>query len=140
YSTQGTFDEPGYWGLVMDIDVGGESYLAQFKFWVLEHTPEPAMGEPAPASEQTVLADVDDIAAVSSAQSPNEQMLDQTVAEAVETGKPVVVAFVTPAFCQTRFCGPVMEAVVEPAWEQYGDRVEFVHIEPYDLAAARGQG
>ena len=30
-----------------------------------------------------------------------------------------------------------MDAVIQPAFEEYGDRVEFVHIEPYDLAKAR---
>src|SRR5690606_16540549 len=84
------------------------------------------------------LADVDDAAAISSQPEPNEAMLDQTVAAALDGGKPVVIAFVTPAFCVTRYCGPVMDAVVQPAFEQYGDRVEFIHIEPYDLAKARG--
>jgi hypothetical protein len=49
----------------------------------------------------------------------------------------VLVAFVTPAFCQTRFCGPVMEEVVIPTSEAYGDRIEIIHIEPFDLQAAR---
>ena len=139
YSTVATFDEPGYWGVALDITVDGKTYQPRLKFWVLEKTPEIAIGEPAPRSEQLTLADVDDPIAVSSQPEPNEAMLDQTVAAALETGKPVVVAFVTPAFCVTRFCGPVLDAVVQPAFEQYGDRVEFVHIEPYDLAKARAE-
>lgn len=137
YSTVATFDEPGYWGVALDVTVDGKTYQPRLKFWVLEKTPEIAIGEPAPRSEQLTLADVDDPIAISSQPEPNEAMLDQTVAAALETGKPVVVAFVTPAFCVTRFCGPVLDAVVQPAFEQYGDRVEFVHIEPYDLAKAR---
>ncbi len=137
YSTSATFDAPGYWGVALDVTVDGKTYQPRMKFWVLEETPEIAIGEPAPRSEQLTLADVDDAAAVSSQAEPNEAMLDQTVAAALDTGKPVVIAFVTPAFCVTRYCGPVMDAVVQPAFEQYGDRVEFVHIEPYDLAKAR---
>ena len=36
--------------------------------------------------------------------------------------------FSTPAFCQTRFCGPVLEVLLQqvPAYE---DRVDFIHIE-----------
>lgn len=137
FSTTPSFDAAGYWGVVLDITVGGETYQPRMKFWVLEETPEVGIGEPAPRSEQLTLADVDDPAIVSSQVDPIEDMLDQTVAAALETGKPVVVAFVTPTFCQTRFCGPVMESVVQPAWERYGDEVEFVHIEPYDLPKAR---
>ena len=140
YTTTATFDRSGNWGALLEIETGGSTRQAQVKFWVLEKTPEPAIGDPAPRTEQPTLRDVADIAQISSALNPNEAMLDQTVAEALDSGKPVVVAFVTPSFCQTRYCGPVMEAVVDPAWQEYGDRVEFIHIEPYDLAAARGQG
>ncbi|MGE3961027.1 MAG: TlpA family protein disulfide reductase [Dehalococcoidia bacterium] len=140
YSSTPELDTPGYWGVVLDIEFEGKQYQPRMKFWVLEETPEVAIGDPAPASVQPTLADVDDPAIISSVADPNEAMLDQTVAEALQTGKPVVVAFVTPTFCQTRYCGPVMEAVVQPAWEQYGDRVEFVHIEPYDLPKARAEG
>lgn len=140
YVTYPSFDAAGYWGVALDIAVGGQTYQPRMKFWVLETTPEVGIGQPAPRTEQLTLADVDSPAAVSSQASPNEAMIDQTVAEALDTGRPLVVAFVTPAFCQTRFCGPVMDAVVQPAWERYGDEVEFVHIEPYDLAKARTEG
>ena len=48
-----------------------------------------------------------------------------------------MIAFATPAFCQTQFCGPVMETVVIPAWQRYRDRVQFIHVEPWDLTKAR---
>jgi len=137
YSTTASFDAPGFWGVALDITVDGKTYQPRMKFWVLEKTPEVAIGAPALRTEQRTLADVSDAAALSSQAEPNEAMLDQTVAEALDSGKPVVIAFVTPAFCVTRYCGPVMDAVIQPAFEQYGDRVEFVHIEPYDLAKAR---
>ncbi len=137
YSTTATFDAPGFWGVALDITVDGETYQPRMKFWVLEDTPEVAIGEPALRTEQPTLADVDDAVAISSQTEPTEAMLDQTVAAALDSGKPVVIAFVTPAFCVTRYCGPVMDAVIQPAFEEYGDRVEFVHIEPYDLAKAR---
>ena len=90
-----------------------------------------------PRSEQVTLRDVDDIAEIDSTNPPNPQFHELTVAEVLDTGWPVLVAFVTPAFCQTRFCGPVMEEVVIPTSEAYGDRIEIIHIEPFDLQAAR---
>ena len=47
------------------------------------------------------------------------------------------MAFVTPAFCQTRFCGPVVKNVVLPLQQQYAGKVHVMHIEPYDLPTAR---
>ncbi|MEE8422600.1 MAG: thioredoxin family protein, partial [Dehalococcoidia bacterium] len=44
----------------------------------------------------------------------------------------------TPAFCQTRFCGPVVDEVVRPLEERHGEVATFIHIEPFDLAKARG--
>ena len=42
------------------------------------------------------------------------------------------MAFATPAFCQTGFCGPTVELVKSVAKEHEGV-VEFVNVEPYAL-------
>jgi len=109
--------------------------------FVLEDTPMPGIGDAAVPAEQLTLKDVaGDVAQVSTSTTPEADMLDQTITEALGTGEPVVIAFVTPAYCQTRFCGPVLESVVVPVWEQYGDRVAFIHVEPYDLPALKANG
>jgi hypothetical protein len=41
-----------------------------------------------------------------------------------------LLLFATPAFCQTRFCGPAYETVSE-LQNQYGDQVNFIHIEVF---------
>lgn len=129
----------GWWGIEVDVELDGERYeqIRLSNTWVRESTEEPAIGAPVPRSEQLTLRDVDDISEIDSSVPPNPDLHDLTIAEALETGKPVVVAFVTPAFCQTRFCGPVMEEVILPSMAEYGDVAEFVHVEPFDLAAAR---
>ncbi|MDA1010288.1 MAG: hypothetical protein O2888_02300, partial [Chloroflexi bacterium] len=114
YTSGVTFDAHGYWGLALRIEVDGKTHHARLKFWVMEHQGEVAIGAAAPRTEQLTLRDVEDAVEISSAPIPNTAMLEKTVAEALDTSRPVVVAFVTPAFCQTRFCGPVLEAVVEP--------------------------
>ena len=135
------FDRPGDWGAELAVEIGGESrrLLAQ-PFNVLARTPEPQVGDPLPASAHLTLRDVDDIAAVSSAPEPIPAMHELTVAEALATGQPVLVAVATPAFCRTRFCGPMLEEVVAPLWEEFGGAVRFVHVEPFDLAEARSNG
>jgi hypothetical protein len=64
-------------------------------------------------------------------------MHELTIAEAIDSGRPTVVAFATPAFCQSRVCGPLMDSVVDPLFQRYGEQVNFVHVEPYELAKAR---
>lgn len=131
-------DRVGWWGLSLDISLdGGEIRDVRVGFRVEEQSSEPGIGQPAPRSQQRTLRDVSDLSELDSSRPPNPAFHQLTVSDALGTGKPVVVAFVSPAFCTTRFCGPVMEEVVVPLAGLYGDRIEVVHIEPWDLAAAR---
>lgn len=139
---RGTVDlaHAGWWGAELDVSAGGERHEGlRIRFFVIEEGAEPAIGDPAPATRQPVLADGHDIASLSTAEPPNPEMHEQTIEEALALGRPVVVAFVTPAFCRTRYCGPVLEQVVTPLHERYAGRVEFVHIEPYDLERLRSE-
>ncbi len=136
------FDEAGNWG----VEVGGERDGEEFdplrvRFTVLEEGAVPAIGEPAPRSQQLTLSDVADISEIDTSNPPRPELHDLTVAEALDAGKPIVVAFATPAFCTSRICGPVVSEVIVPLYEQYGDQATFIHIEPYVLEDARaGRG
>jgi len=133
------FDETGWWGVEIDVVLDGERHegIRLSNSFVDEQTSEPGVGEQVPRSQQLTLRDVSDISEIDSTNPPNPAFHELTIAEALKTGKPVIVAFVTPAFCQTRFCGPVMEEVILPAHAEYGDAAVFVHVEPFDLEAAR---
>ena len=139
YVGQVDFDAVGWWGAEIDVEIDGERHesIRLSNFWVREQSNEPGIGDAVPRSEQLTLRDVADVSEIDSSVPPNPKLHEITVAEALETGKPVVVAFVTPAFCQTRFCGPVLDDVILPTYETYGDEVEFIHVEPFDLQAAR---
>ncbi len=69
---------------------------------------------------------------VSTDTNPEPAFYEMTAAEALDSGKPLVVTFATPAFCRTQFCGLVVGNAKE-AWAEFGDRVNFVHIEPFEL-------
>ncbi len=136
------FEQSGWWGAELDArGAEGDAEDIRVKFFVREATLEPGVGDPAPRTTQPVLADVQDIGELDTSRPPNPEFHDMTVAEAIQTGKPVVVAFATPAFCQTQFCGPVLSGAVAPLAAQFGDTIEIVHIEPFDLAAVeQGEG
>ena len=129
---------PEWWGVELSVELDGQQLEpTRIRFFVHERTLEPRIGDPAPRTTQLTLRDVDDVREVDSSLEPNPALHELTVAEALDSGRPTVVAFATPAFCQTRFCGPVVEQVVTPIWERHGDRVDVLHIEPFDLAEAR---
>ncbi|MEX0800544.1 MAG: hypothetical protein WD379_04930 [Dehalococcoidia bacterium] len=138
YVSNVSFDAAGDWGFEAVVTTDGEAAEPiTFQFTVLEDSPEPSVGEPAPPSEQLTLADVDDISEIDSSFPPRPHMHEITVADALALGKPMVVAIGTPAFCETRVCGPVMEMAVDPNYEKFKDDVTFIHIEPYQLAELR---
>jgi len=99
----------------------------------------PALGSPAPRSDNPTTADVSDITLIDSSDPARPEMHALSIAQAIDTGKPVVIAFATPAFCQSRICGPTME-VMDELYSKYGEAAAFVHVEPYDLTALRQQG
>lgn len=92
----------------------------------------PLVGAPAIPSDTPTAADVDgDLAQISTDETPDPEMYEVTVAEAIEAGEPFVVTFATPKLCTSRVCGPTLETVKEVKAD-YPD-LRFVHVEPYDL-------
>ena len=130
-----------WWGADLSIRIGDKEYKdVKVKFFVNAKTSEPGIGDPVPPSKQQTTRDVTNVAAIDSSDPPRPELHTMTVAEAVASGRPSLIAFATPAFCQTRFCGPVVDSVVVPLQQEFKDRVNFLHIEPYDLNQARTQG
>jgi hypothetical protein len=61
--------------------------------------------------------------------SPHSSMHDDDFADVLGK-KPVVLLFATPALCQSRVCGPVVDEA-EEAKAKFGDQVAFIHMEVY---------
>lgn len=139
YASVVDFDRAGFWGVSLDVKTKEKAYSGlRLVFAVQERTLEPRVGDPALPTKQLTLSDVKGIEEVDTSSTPNPELHRMTVADAIASGKPTVIAFVTPAFCQTRFCGPTLDQVVTPAWNEFKGRVNILHIEPYDIAKARG--
>lgn len=138
YIAHTDIDRKDWWGAEFDIKVDGKRYRnLRARFFAAEQATVPGIGKPAPRTTQPTSRTVQDIAQIDSSLPPHPELHDMTVAEAIDTKRPSVIAFATPAFCQTRFCGPVIEEVVWPLAKDYRSRANFVHIEPYRLADAR---
>ncbi len=138
YIAQVDLDQPEWWGAELFVVAGGKEYSGvRARFFVAPTSSVPAIGAPAPRTVQPVLRDVRDIAEIDSSVPPRPELHTVTIAEAIAAGKPSLIAFATPAFCQTRFCGPVVDAVVAPLAKEYAARASFIHVEPYVLTEAR---
>lgn len=134
YVTHVTFDTGGQWGVEVSgtTKEGDALNPVRLSFEVLATDPGVAIGSPVPPSNQTVLRDVSDIRDIDSSVNPIPEEHDMTVAEAVASGKPTVIAFATPAYCVSQVCGPTKD-IFDTMYEKYKDQANFVHIEPYDV-------
>lgn len=99
----------------------------------------PAAGDPAPRISTFTAADVTDISEIDT-RIPPGTMHDVNFADAIGK-KPIVLLFATPALCQSRVCGPVVD-VAEQVKRDEGDGVAFIHQEIFidnKPPAVRGQ-
>ncbi len=138
YVAQVSFAHAGDWGVKVRATVGDDELdEAPFRFNVLEHTVEPAFGDEAPRSRQATTADGSSIEEIDSSFPPRPGMHDLTIAEAIASTGPIVVAFAPPAYCPSRLCAPVMDTVMDPLAAKYAGRAHFIHVEPYVLRDLR---
>lgn len=136
------FDSPGKWGVDVSGSVGSTKLDAQTVFFqVRERSESPSVGDPAPPSVQTLLQDVGgDISQIDTSDPPDPAMHQMTIAAALQSGRPTVVVFATPAFCVSQLCGPT-KGLVDDLYARYKGLANFIHIEPYFLKEAReGKG
>jgi|HigsolmetaAR206D_1030411.scaffolds.fasta_scaffold08808_2 hypothetical protein len=132
YVAQVNFEEAGDWNVLAQVDKGDGKlvYLNPMRINVLEKSPTPAVGEAAPPSDNLTVRDQPDLAKLTSDYAPDEKLYQLSIREALAQKKPFVVLFGTPGFCQTATCGPNM-VVMKKLQEQYGDKVNFIHVEVY---------
>ncbi len=126
------FDRAGQWGLEVTVPrPDGSVALLAFTFPVAERALTPTVGDPAPRSDSRTLRDVASIGELTTGSKPNPALYEQSIAEAVTAGRPVVVVFASPAFCTNALCGPQVEVLGE-LQARHGDRASFIHIDLYE--------
>lgn len=135
YALAAEFDVPGQWTLQVTIPTaGGETRGIGTFFQVNPESASPGLGTRPPATENRTIDDVADLAEISTASPPDPDFYDMTIADALDSGKPSVVIFATPAYCQSQTCGPQLD-VIEGIKDAVSDDVNFIHIEVVDNPA-----
>lgn len=87
----------------------------------------PAVGDKAPAIHTPTAADAGGDIAKIDTRVPPDQMHEVDFADVVGR-KPAVLVFATPALCQSRVCGPVVDVAQQVA-DEYRGKADFIHME-----------
>ncbi len=128
YSTELTFDRPGKWRLdiVVEDEAGpAETHLA---IEVAEKAGIPEIGAIPPLRPNKTLYTVSRLEELTTDYTPDPDLYQLTIPEAVITGRPTVIVFATPAFCTSPTCGPQVDAVTELKKKHQG-QANFIHVE-----------
>ena len=131
-----TFPSAGHWSAEYVVADGTPTRFSVFR--VQAEAGAPQVGEAAPRTENLTIHDAP-FEAISTRPVEGDALHNVSVAEAIDAGKPFVVLFSSPRFCVSALCGPVTDTL-ERAHEELGGAVEVIHIEPWDLDAARNEG
>ena len=113
YSARINFDRPGLWQLKIAVDDGEVSGETTIDLEVVEQSPVPAIGQRPPLSRTKTLADVPGVEQLTTDYNADEDLYQLTVAQAIESPRPAVVVFASPAFCTSATCGPQVDTVKE---------------------------
>ncbi len=134
------FPQAGDWKAIFVTEAQGAAQEAiGVAFQVQDDLPVIAVGEKAPPSDTPTAADVGgDLKQLSTDTNPDPLFYELSVADAVAQGKPFVLAFTTPAFCQSAQCGPTLDLVKQVSASSPQD-VSFINVEPYQLSFTEGR-
>lgn len=129
YTVDWVFDQPGNWVGVIEYDGESSTFLIPGSSGegVREEPLAPAPGMPAIVTPSATLDDplgVDPICTL----DPPCPLHEKSLADVIGAGKPVAVQFSTPARCQTQYCGPVLDTLVDIV-PDFESEIEFVHVE-----------
>lgn len=90
----------------------------------------PPIGTDAPRSQTKTSSQGSDLRSITTDPTPEPGLYSMTIANAVTSGRPSVIAFSTPARCSSNMCGPVLDVV--KAVRQSHPEANFVHVEIFD--------
>jgi hypothetical protein len=131
YVSDVPLDRPGKWTFTA-LTKQGSGYggsLVPTPSLVDQFADVPAVGDKAPVTHTDTAADNPDISKIDTRIPPSD-LHEEDLADVLGK-KAVVLLFATPALCQSRICGPVVD-VAEQVKRDNGDKdVAFIHEEVY---------
>lgn len=133
-----TFPTPGFWTITVQV-AGDPPQLIETAIEVLVAAKVPAPGEEAPKTDNPTTPGGDvTLESIDSRSGPaglaelaDPLLHGESLASVLAAGRPCVVIVSTPAFCMSKFCGPLTDIVNDLASEALAAKSEvgFVHLE-----------
>jgi hypothetical protein len=118
-----------YW---LVAEPAGARIQALGSFDVAPHSSSPAIGARAPRSDTPTLASAKgDAARLTTRRPPDLALLRYSVAASLDVHRPFVVTFASPAYCDSRTCGPVVDVVGAVRRRFSSSGVRFIHVEAF---------
>ena len=131
YATQLNFDRAGPWQLDIAVEGPDGPTNTQILLDIGEETTVPEIGAIPPLTPNKTVHTVDELAELTTDYSPDPDLYQLTIGEAVISGRPTVIVFATPAFCTSPTCGPQVDTVSQLK-DLYRAEANFIHVELYD--------
>jgi hypothetical protein len=91
----------------------------------------PNVGDPAPKIDTPTKDSVGGDLSKIDTRDPHDDMHDTNLADALGK-RPIVLVFATPALCQSRVCGPVVDIAEEVRHARPSDDTAWIHMEIYN--------
>lgn len=125
------FTSAGLWGVLLEMVVDDNQEAVRLRFSVRDRQAAPSVGDRAPSVDSRTRDDVMTLSELTSDPDPEPGLYASSISEALTDGRPLVVAFATPAFCHSRTCAPVLEAV-KAVWRELSSEVTGIHVEVFE--------
>lgn len=135
FPLRATLPTPGVYDLEADFGVG-RRVLLPVQAFPLDEIVVPLTGDQIPPLVTPTVTDPAGVDTLCTRAPEACSFHGPTVAEVLAEGRPMALLIATPAFCQTAFCGPVLETLLEHA-PTVPDVVP-IHLEVYANPAALG--
>jgi len=119
----------GGWSVLTISKAQGKTYGAGATIQVKKTSSIPGVGAAAPEVETETRASVAGDVEILDTRVPPDDMHRESFKDVVGR-KPVALLFATPALCESRVCGPVVDIAAQLK-KKYGERVEFIHQEVF---------
>ncbi|HEX2368707.1 MAG TPA: thioredoxin family protein [Acidimicrobiia bacterium] len=127
YTIRHEFADPGVYGIQAFPSDGEPSVKVNFTISddpVVPEVGDPAIAAPSPTGDQAPLE------TITTDPNPDPSFYEVSLDDAIKSGRPTVVVFATPAFCQSQTCGPMLDQVKAAAPEH--PDTTFIHVEVYE--------
>lgn len=122
---------PGLWGVLLEMSSDAARESVRLRFSVRERPAAPRVGERAPSVDSRTRDDVAALSQLTSDSDPEPALYALSIAEALALRRPLVIAFATPAFCHSRTCAPVLDAV-KAVWREFSAQLSAIHVEVFE--------